>query len=99
MKIVQEMYARGISFLKIDLYKVKAKLFQVLDGAIMPSLSAIQGLGEKAADNIVKARLDGTFLSIDDLRQRTKISKTVIEIMRQNDILDDMPESNQLSLF
>jgi DNA polymerase-3 subunit alpha (Gram-positive type) len=99
MKIVQEMYARGIDFIPIDLYKVKAKLFQVFDDGIMPSLSAIQGLGEKAADNIVLAREDGEFLSIDELRQRTKISKTVIEVMRKNNILDGMPESNQLSLF
>ncbi|GMQ60517.1 PolC-type DNA polymerase III [Vallitalea sediminicola] len=99
MKIVQEMYARKIDFVPIDLYKVKSKLFQVLDKGIMPSLSAIQGLGEKAADNIVTARKDGIFLSIDELRQRTKISKTVIEIMKQNHILDGMPQSNQLSLF
>lgn len=99
MKIVQEMYARGIDFVPIDLYKVKAKLFQVLEAGIMPSLSAIQGLGDKAAENIVNARENGTFLSIDELRQRTKISKTVIEIMKQNQILDGMPESNQLSLF
>ncbi|TCK97933.1 DNA polymerase-3 subunit alpha (Gram-positive type) [Natranaerovirga hydrolytica] len=99
MKIVQEMYARGIVFKPIDLYKVKAKTFQIFDDGIMPSLSAIQGLGEKAAENIVKAREDGMFLSIDDFRQRTKVSKTVIEIMKENEILVDLPESNQLSLF
>lgn len=99
MRIVQEMYARGIKFVPIDLYKVEANRFQILDEGIMPSLSAIQGLGEKAAENIVAAREEGTFLSIDDLRQRTKISKTVIEIMKQNHILDGLPESNQLSLF
>lgn len=99
MRIVQEMYARGIQFVPIDLYQVRAKLFQVLEAGIMPSLSAIQGLGDKAAENIVNARQNGTFLSIDELRQRTKISKTVIEIMKQNKILDGMPESNQLSLF
>lgn len=99
MKIVQEMYARKINFIPIDLYKVKSNLFQVMDGGIMPSLSAIQGLGEKAAENIVKAREDGIFLSVDELRQRTKISKTVIEIMKQNHIIDGMPQSNQLSLF
>ncbi len=99
MKIVQEMYARGIGFMPIDLYKVHASQFQMIDNKIMPSLSAIQGLGEKAAENIVVAREAGPFLSIDDLRQRTKISKTVIEVMKTQHIIDDLPESNQLSLF
>ncbi|MFP4698098.1 MAG: PolC-type DNA polymerase III [Eubacteriales bacterium] len=99
LKIVQEMYARGLKFVPIDLYKVNAKRFQIMDNGIMASLSAIQGLGEKAADNIVKAREDGQFLSIDDFRQRTKVSKTVIEIMLDNEILVDLPQSNQLSLF
>lgn len=99
MKIVQEMYARGIEFLPMDLYTVDAKKFQIIDGKIMPALSALQGLGEKAAENLVLEREKGPFISIEDLRVRTKISKTVIEIMKDNGILDGMQESNQLSLF
>jgi DNA polymerase-3 subunit alpha (Gram-positive type) len=99
MKIVQEMYARGINFVPIDLYQVKSKHFQIMEEGIMPSLSAIDGLGDKAAENIVEARNDGMFLSIDDFRQRTKVSKTVIEIMQNNGILVGLPQSNQLSLF
>lgn len=99
MKLVQEMYARGVEFLPIDLYRVDAKRFKIIDGMIMPSLSALQGLGEKAAENIIIERDKGPFISIDDLRQRTKISKTVIEIMRNNGILEGLQESNQLSLF
>jgi DNA polymerase-3 subunit alpha (Gram-positive type) len=99
MRIVREMYARNIEFNPIDLYKVDAKRFQIIDNKIMPSLSAIQGLGEKAADNIVLARNDGEFISIEDLRTRTKISKTVIEVMQKNGILAGMPETNQLCLF
>ncbi len=99
MKIVQEMYARGIEFMPIDLYSVDAKRFNIINNRIMPSLSAIQGLGEKAADNIVYARKNGEFLSIEDLRNRTKITKTVIEVMKKNGILDGMPETNQLSFF
>ncbi len=99
MRIVQEMYARGVEFLPIDLYKVDAARFQLFDGGIMPSLSALQGLGEKAAENIVIERDKSPFMSIDDLRERTKISKTVVEIMKKNGILESMPESNQLSLF
>ncbi|MBC7959315.1 MAG: helix-hairpin-helix domain-containing protein, partial [Vallitaleaceae bacterium] len=99
MKLVQEMYARGISFVPIDLYKVSDTRFLIFDGKIMPSLSAIQGLGEKAAQNIVEGRKEGPFVSVEDLRIRTKITKTVLEVMKKNGILDGMSETNQMSLF
>ena len=65
----------------------------------MPSISTIDGLGGKAADAVVEAAKDGKFLSRDDFRQRTKVSKTVIDKMVELGILSDLPESNQLSLF
>ena len=66
MKIVREMYARGFTFLPIDLYKAQARRFQILDGKLMPALSTIEGLGDKAADAVVDAAKEGTFLSKDD---------------------------------
>ena len=99
MKIVQEMYARGFDFVPIDIFEAKSKLFQIIDDKIMPSLSSIDGLGEKAADAIVEAAKDGTFLSKDDFRIRTKVSKTVVELMGSLNLLGDIPESNQISLF
>ena len=99
MRIVQEMYARGFEFLPIDLYRAKAHHFQIIDDKLMPSISTIDGLGDKAADAGVEAAKDGKFLSRDDFRQRTKVSKTVIDKMVELGILSDLPESNQLSLF
>ena len=99
MRIVQEMYARGFEFLPIDLYRAKAHHFQIIDDKLMPSISTIDGLGDKAADAVVEAAKDGKFLSRDDFRQRTKVSKTVIDKMVDLGILSDLPESNQLSLF
>lgn len=99
MKSVQEMYARGFEFMKIDIYRVEARKFQIIDGKLMPSLSTIDGLGDKAADAFVEAAAQGPFLSKDDLRQRSKLSKTVIDLMADLGLLDDLPESNQLSLF
>ena len=99
MKIVQEMYARGFEFEPIDIFRAQSRLFQIVDGKIMPSLSSIDGLGEKAADAIVEAAKDGPFLSKDDFRQRTKVSKTVIELMSELGLLGDLPETNQISLF
>ena len=99
MKNVQEMYARGFEFEPIDIFRAKSRAFQVIDGKLMPSLNSLDGLGEKAADAIVEAAKDGPFLSKDDFRQRTKVSKTVIDMMDNMHLLGDLPESNQISLF
>ena len=99
MKLVQEMYARGFEFEPIDLFRVAAHKFQIFHKKLMPSLSTIEGLGDKAADAVVDAAKDGPFLSKDDFRQRTKVSKTVIDLMSDLGILGDLPETNQISLF
>ncbi|MDE6313890.1 MAG: PolC-type DNA polymerase III [Lachnospiraceae bacterium] len=99
MKIVQEMYARGLEFHTMDIYKAKARVFQIIDGKLMPALSTIEGLGDKAADAVEEAAEQGMFLSKDDFRQRTKVSKTVIDLMADLGILANLPETNQLSLF
>jgi DNA polymerase-3 subunit alpha (Gram-positive type) len=99
MKIVQEMYARGFDFVPIDIFSAQSRLFQVVDGKLMPSLNSIDGLGEKAADAIVEAAKDGPFLSKDDFRQRTKASKTIVDLMSDLGLLGNLPESNQISLF
>ena len=99
MRLVQEMYARGFEFLPIDIYKSQATKFQIVDGKLLPPFSSIDGMGEKAADAVEMAAKNGPFLSKDDFRQRTKVSKTVIDLMDDLGVLGDMPESNQLSLF
>ena len=99
MRIVQEMYARGLEFMPIDLYRAKAHRFQIIDGKLMPSLDSIEGLGEKAADAVVEAAAKGKFLSKDDFRDRTKVSKTVIDLMDDLKLFGDIPQSNQMSLF
>ena len=63
MKIVQEMYARGYDFLPLDLYQADARRFKIIDGKLMPALSTIEGLGEKAADAVMDAAKEGKFLS------------------------------------
>lgn len=99
MRIVQEMYARGYDFTPMDIYRAKASKFLIVDGKLMPPLISIEGLGEKAAEAVEEASKDGTYLSLDDFRQRTKASKTVIDYMVKLGILEGLPESNQLSLF
>lgn len=99
MKLVQEMYERGFDFMPIDIFRAHARNFQIIDGKIMPSLSSIDGMGEKAADAVVEAAKDGPFLSKQDFRERTKVSKTVVELMDSLHLLGDLPETNQLSIF
>ncbi len=99
MRLVQEMYARGYEFLPIDLYKSKATKFQIVDGKLLPPFSTIEGMGDKAADAVEMAAADGPYLSLDDFRQRTKVSKTVIDFMADLGLFGELPTSNQLSLF
>ena len=76
MRLVQEMYARGFEFLPLDIYKSEPHHFQIVDGKLLPALNTIDGLGDNAAVAIAEAAKDGIFLSKDDFRERTKVSKT-----------------------
>ncbi len=97
MRIVQEMFARGFEFMPIDVYRAKGQRFQIIDGKLMPSFASIDGLGDKAAQAIEEAAQNGAFLSLDDFRERTKVSKTMIDTLVELQILNDLPESNQLA--
>lgn len=99
LEIVCEMFARGIKFLPVDLYKSHASSFLSTGGGILPPLNALAGLGTNAAESIVNARLIEDFCSIDDLRTRAKVSKTVIEILKTHGCLDGMDESSQITFF
>ncbi len=99
MRIVQEMYARGFEFVPIDLFKVKSRHFQIVDGKLMPSLLSVEGLGETAADSIVEGAKKGPFTSRDDFKERCKVSQTVADTLHRLGILGELPESNQISIF
>ena len=99
MKIVQEMYARGFEFVKIDLYKSKATRFQIVDGKLMPSFSSIDGLGNVAAEMIEAEAQKGKFLSREDFKNRCKVSATTVDTMAELGLLGDMPHTNQMSLL
>ncbi|HPZ52865.1 MAG TPA: PolC-type DNA polymerase III, partial [Clostridia bacterium] len=98
-ELVLEMYARGIDFLPIDLYKSDATRFLPEGNAIRPPLCSLSGLGQSAGESIVRARDEGEFLSVEDLKIRSGVNKNVIEVLRQEGCLDNLPETNQLSLF
>lgn len=99
LEVALEMCERGFSFKKVDLYKSSATEFIVDGDSLLPPFNAVDGLGTNAALNIVEARKQGEFLSKEDLHERSKIPKTVLEYLDNHGCLAGMAEKNQLSLF
>ena len=99
LELVLEMYERGFNFLPIDLYKSHATKFLVEEGGIRPPLNSIPGLGTVAAEGISKSREKGKFMSIDDLKIRSKVGNSVTDLLKKFKCLEGMSQSNQLSLF
>ena len=99
LELAFEMYKRGFEMLKVDLYESDATKFKIVGNALRPPLSSLQGVGVNAAKAIAEARKDGEFISKEDLRIRSKVSKTVIETLSIHGCLKGMSETNQLSLF
>jgi len=94
-----EMYKRGIKLLNVNLYKSEAVKFTIEEDSLRPPLNALEGVGENAAKSIVLERVNGEFISKEDLRTRSKVSKTVIESLNNHGCLKDLPDTNQLSFF
>jgi DNA polymerase-3 subunit alpha (Gram-positive type) len=98
-EIALEMYLRGYQFHKVDLYKSNATKFAIVEDGLLPPLAGLQGVGTNAALNIVKARTERPFSSIEDLRTRSHISKTIIEILKCHGCLAGMSDTDQMMLF
>ncbi|MDK2903567.1 MAG: polymerase subunit alpha, Gram-positive type, partial [Clostridiales bacterium] len=99
LEVAREMYARGIRMLPVDITKSQADKFVVTDNGILPPFTALQGVGLNAARNIVAARQQAQFTSIQDLKERAKVSRTAVDIMKSHGCLKGLPETAQLSLF
>ena len=97
--LVREALARGVKFLNVDLKKSDGTAFLPENGKIRMPFNSLPGLGETAAEKILEAREKYDIYSIEDLREHTGISKTVIELLRRNHVLDGLSETNQFSLF
>ncbi|MEN6411135.1 MAG: PolC-type DNA polymerase III [Veillonellales bacterium] len=99
LELALEMILRGFQFRRVDLYQSDATKFLLCDEGLLPPLAALQGVGDNAARNIVAARQEHHFSSAEDLRIRSHISKTVIDILKGHGCLDDLPETDQMILF
>lgn len=99
LQIVNEMMARKIEFLPVDIYKSEAKMFKVEDGKIRLPFSSLPGVGGAAADSLAETGKHTEYLSIEDMQIKTKVTKAVIETLKDVGVLEDLPESSQMSLF
>ena len=99
LQIVNEMLARGIEVLPVDLYKSDAYKYVVEDGKIRLPFSSLAGVGESAAQNLQESRKEGEYLSIDDVQMRSRVTKAVIETLENAGVLSSLPKSNQISFF
>lgn len=99
VEMALEMYLRNFTFARVDLNKSDATKFLIIDNGLLPPLASLQGLGDSAAQNIVAARCERPFSSVEDIRIRGRSSKTVIDILRGHGCLDDLPETDQMMLF
>ena len=99
MRIVQEMYARGYEFTPIDIFTASAKNFRIVDGKLMPALNSIDGMGDKAAEGVVEAVKDGPFTSCENFKNRSKVSGTIMEKMREMGLLGSLPLNDQMTLL
>ncbi len=99
LRLVQEMYARGFDFLPMDLYQSDSRYFKIVDGKILPPFNSLPGMGDKAAEQLQIAASQGKFLSLDDIKERGKVSQSILDTMVRLGIITDLPQSNQLSLF
>jgi len=101
LEVALEMVTRGYSFLPVDLYQSHATKFVIReeDQALLPPFAAITGVGASAAANLYEACRSGPLLSVEDLQNRSRVSRSVLEILEALGCLDGLPETNQLSLF
>lgn len=99
LQIVNEMMARKIEFLPVDIYKSEAKMFKVEDGKIRLPFSSLPGVGGAAADSLAETGKHTEYLSIEDMQIKTKVTKAVIETLKDVGVLNNLPESSQMSLF
>jgi DNA polymerase-3 subunit alpha (Gram-positive type) len=99
LEIALELYLRGFTFHRVDLYKSAATKFIIEGNGLLPPLASLQGLGDNAAKSIVEAREEKPFATQEDIKVRARATKTVIDILKNHGCLDDLPETAQIMLF
>lgn len=99
MHVVYEAMLRGIKFLPVDLYKSHSRKYLLEDGALRLPFSSINGLGGAAAEGLMNGREGEPYFSVDELQERTGVSKAIVESLRELGAIGDLPQSSQISFF
>ncbi len=101
MLVINEMMARGIKFLPVDIYTSAEDTYLIEDGNLRIPFSALSGAGGNTAAVLRAARDDGEgpFVSIEDFQRRARASSTVINALKSLGSFADLPQSVQLSFF
>ena len=99
LEVAEEMHAREIPIMRADIYKSDAKRFLLVDGKILPPLAAVDDVSEAMAEDIVRERDKGDFISMEDLKQRTSVNKNAMKSLKDLKVIDKIQEKNQMSLF
>ncbi len=100
LEVIEEMLARGYSFHRVDLLKSDAATFRIVDEwTVLPPLSALNDVSEAMAEQIVKERSRGEFISQSDLQKRTGVNKSGMQSLRDYGLLDGLAASNQMSFL
>ncbi len=99
LNLINECYARGIRFLPVNYFKSEAFAYVPEDGKIRLPFNSLGGLGENAAKAIAEARDSGEIFSVEELRVKAKLTKSVIEVLRENGALEGLSETNQITFF
>ena len=101
LQVINEMLARGIEVLPIDIYKSSANKYTIEDGKIRLPFSALSGCGGAAAQGLEDARNDGKgeFLSIEEVQLRSGAPKSIIAALEESGAFSTLPKTTQISFF
>lgn len=99
LQIMNEMLARGVEVLPVDIYRSDAKRFKIENGKIRLPFCSLSGIGDAAAEMLYEAGQKRDFLSIEELVAKAGVSSAVIDTLKECGALGDLPDSAQMSLF
>jgi len=99
LELVLEMYRRGIRFAPLNVYQSEVVKFKPTEKGILPPLCTVPGLGESVAEAIAESRKEGEFSTIEEFKERSKVNKTVLKLLKRYKVLEGIPETDQMTLF